>query len=194
MSEKDGGPALCGRRTCAEVAVRKQGHQWLCAKHYRFGQMRVRAKRDGKVTPTHEQLENLFSWDGLKCRDCGRHMNWLRHEGAASQITLQHYRSGSMGFVCLSCNARHASMPGDSYQQMPKDHKRCPSCKTVKSAAEFTIDQSRSGELRRKSKCRACSDAATTEWKENNRDRYNEYQRAYRARRKMQGNPVNGGG
>jgi len=190
-SINDGGPAfVCKRGTCGAVAVRKQGNQWICAKHYRFSQMRAVAKRDGKLIPTHEQLENLYSLDGLNCRDCKRQMNWLRPEGAASQITLQHYRSGSMGFVCLSCNTRHASMPGDSFQKMPADHKRCPTCEAVKPATDFTLDQSRTGDLRRKSACRSCADKATTQWKEKNRDRYNEYQRQYRARRKAEGNPV----
>ena len=42
----------------------------------------------------------------------------------------------------------------------------------------------------RKSKCRACADEATTKWKEKNREQYNAYQRAYRAKRKSEGRPV----
>lgn len=187
MSEqiKDGGPAFpCMRSGCNEPSVRKQGRQWLCPKHYRFGQMRATARRHGKVVPTHEHLENVFSCDRLTCRDCKRAMNWMRADGAASQITLQHYRSGSMGFVCLSCNSRHAGMEGDSYCAMPADHKRCPTCKAVKSSSEFTKDLSRSGDLQRKSACKSCSNSAASKWKEINRERYNAYQREYRAKQK----------
>ena len=59
MSTQDnGGPAFrCSR--CGVAAARKQGHQWLCARHYRFGQMRSRAKRDGKTVPSHDDLERM---------------------------------------------------------------------------------------------------------------------------------------
>ncbi len=69
----DGGPAfVCSR--CGVGAVRKQGHQWLCARHYRFGQMRSKAKRAGKTAPTDDTLESLL---GNECPDCGVVMNLL---------------------------------------------------------------------------------------------------------------------
>lgn len=170
---------------CAEPSVRNNGRQRLCAKHYRYRQMRSRARLDGKAVPTMEQLDNLYSWDGLTCRDCKRSMNWLRDDGADTQLTLQHYRSGSMGLVCLSCNARHASMPGDTYCSMPKDHKRCPQCASVKPHADFARDNGRSGPMRLKSWCKSCSSAAHTEWQRGNREHYNLTQREGRARRKL---------
>jgi hypothetical protein len=190
MSEiKDGGPA-CSR--CGDPAVRKQGHQHLCAKHYRFGQMRSRAKRDGKTAPTHEQLHTMPG-SNLTCPDCTRRMNWLSAEGKSTVASLQHYRDGTLAIVCLSCNTRHASMDGDSYRDMPKDHKRCGKCREIKPATEYTKDLSRSGDLQRKSTCKTCSDKAANQWKDSNRDRYNEYQRQYRAKRKAEGNPVRRG-
>lgn len=191
MSEQmsDGG-AVCSR--CKSPALRKQGNQYLCVKHYRFGSMRSRARKDGKLVPTHEELE-LMSQQGDSCPDCHRKMNWLAKDGAATVVTLQHYRDGTMSLVCLSCNTRHASMPGDTYRDMPNDHKRCPSCDQAKPSTEFTTDNSRSGELRRKSSCRECSDKKVNAWKESNRERYNEYQRQYRAQRKANGNPVASG-
>ena len=43
MAEKinDGGPACSA---CGDPATTKQGHQHLCDKHYRFGQMRAKAE------------------------------------------------------------------------------------------------------------------------------------------------------
>ncbi len=192
MSEiKDGGPAFpCAR--CHDDSVIKQGRQWLCAKHYRFGQMRALAKRRGKTVPSHEQLHSMRGVD-LVCPDCGVGMNWRSKDGHETVASLQHYRDGSMAIVCRSCNTRHAFMPNDDYRDMPADHKLCPTCKGIKPRSEFTTDNSRSGVLKRKSYCRSCSDKAVNQWKEKNRDRYNEYQRAYRARRKEEGNPVSSG-
>lgn len=190
MSEiKDGGPA-CSR--CSEIAVRRQGHQRLCAKHYRFGQMRVLAKHRGKTVPTHEELHAMKGVD-LCCPDCATQMNWLAGDGQSTVASLQHYRDGSMAIVCRSCNTRHAFMPGDSFREMPKDHKLCPKCQSIKPLDEFSTDAGRSGPMKFKSACKSCSDTDVTEWKESNRDRYNEYQRKYRAKRKAEGNPVRSG-
>lgn len=180
----------CSR--CKFEATIKQGNQHLCDKHYRFGQMRANAKRHEKLVPTHEQLERMAS-DGMRCPDCETKMNWRSKDGKSTVASLQHYRSGAMAIVCRSCNTRHASMDGDSYCSMPKDHKRCPSCKSIKPQSEFSKDNGRSGVIRLKSICKSCSDIKVKQWKESNRDKYNEYQRAYRAKRKAQGNPVRGG-
>ncbi len=176
---KDGGPA-CSR--CGSPALRRQGNQYLCAKHYRFGQMRAMAKRHGKAVPSHEELERLAS-KGSRCADCNVTMNWLAKEGQATVLTLQHYRDGTFGFVCRSCNTRHAYMPGDSYREIPNDHKYCPRCETVKPDAAFCADNSRSGSRKLKSHCRECSSETHKQWRTKNRDYYNAKQRENRARR-----------
>lgn len=61
---------------------------------------------------------------------------------------------------------------------------------TNKPLTEYSLDAGRSGVAKRKSHCHACSDKSVNEWRELNRERYNEYQRAYRAQRKAEGNPV----
>lgn len=191
MSKDTGGPAfVCS--VCDEEATMRQGNQRLCDKHYRFGSMRSKAKADGKTVPTRWQLESLTNPD-MKCPDCGRLMNWRQKDGSASVASLQHYRDGSLGIVCLSCNTRHASMPGDSYRETPKHQKLCPSCEEIKDGSEFSLDRSRSGEIQRKSFCRSCANKSAIEWKGKNRDKYNEYQRQYRAKRKASGNPVDSG-
>ncbi len=180
MSTHDGGPALrCSR--CGIAAVRKQGHQHLCARHYRFGQMRSRAKRDGKVVPSHEHLEQMLC---DACPECGVVMNVLSREGERERTaSLQHYRDGAMAIVCLSCNTRHAFMPGDTYRDMPKDHKWCPKCKTAKPFADYSADNGRTGPMKIKSWCKQCASASHTEWQRNNREQYNAQQREGRARR-----------
>jgi hypothetical protein len=160
--------------------------------HYRFGQMRANAKRHGKTIPSREQLSQM-SGTSLICPDCNVQMNWRAKDGQNTVASLQHYRDGSMNIVCRSCNTRHAFMPKDSYREMPKDHKLCPACKSIKPLDQFTKDNYQAGQAKRKRKCRSCSDKLVNEWKEKNRDKYNQYQREYRAKRKSQGNPVSRG-
>lgn len=176
---------FCDKTGCESPSSRKQGRQNLCSRHYRFGQMRAAAKRNGKEVPSIETLCSLapFQWD-MKCKDCHRIMNWLAADGADSVVSLQHYRDGSFGLVCLSCNSRHASMKSDSYCDMPSEFKLCPGCNVEKPSGEFCADNGRSGALKRKSLCRTCSNAASIAWKANNKEKYNAYQRAYRARAK----------
>lgn len=171
----------CSR--CGSSATIKQGNQWLCDKHYRFGQMRSTARRHGKEVPSHELLEAIAE-TGMKCPDCSVAMNWRAKDGQATVASLQHYRSGEMGIVCRTCNTRHAFMPGDEYCEMDKGNKLCPGCGLVKHLSMFTVDNSRSGLAKRKSHCKSCSDSAASQWRNENRERYNEYQRDYRAKRK----------
>ena len=167
---------------CAAAASHKQGRQWLCPKHYRFGQMRAAAKRNGKTVPTAADLDELTP-SPFDCQDCGEPMNWLGRDGHTQVATLQHYRDGTHGIVCRSCNTRHAFMPNDDFRGTPKEHKFCPECEAVKPFAAFARDAHRSGPLKLKSWCRVCSGLAHAEWQNNNRDHYNAKQRERRARR-----------
>lgn len=180
MRDDDEPAMLCGRGACQSKAARKQGHQWLCEKHYRYGQMRSLAQRRGLYVPSVDVLDSLLR-PGFLCQDCNCRMNWLGKDGQATVATLQHYRDGCCGIVCRSCNTRHAYMPGDTFRQMPKDHKWCPRCKATKPFAMFSTDNGRSGPMKLKSHCKACSDVAQANWREANRDYYNAKQRERRA-------------
>ena len=185
----DGGPAVQRCSCCLHVSVIKQGNQWLCAKHYRFGQMKANAKRHGKVVPTRAELDSMLTQD-FHCPECRRQMNWRSADGKTTVASLQHYRNGRIGIICRSCNTRHAFAPADSFSDVPKDHKYCPRCHVFKSDSEYTKDNGRSGTRRIASWCKPCKDKSATEWKVNNRDQYNQYQREYRAKRKAEGNPI----
>jgi hypothetical protein len=139
---------------CEAEAQRSDGGQALCAMHYRFRQMRGEAKRRGKVVPTWEQLTAMAA---DVCPDCGVRMNWLAVEASRTVATLQHYRDGTMALVCKSCNSRHTAMPGDSYCEMPKDHKWCGKCRLTKPFSAFS-PRSGSGYH---SYCKPCSAAYT---------------------------------
>ena len=114
---------------CEIEAFRKQGHIWLCKKHYRFQQMRVSAKHNGKPVPSYEWLED--TWNALqgKCPICQREINWLSSDGTSTVITLQHDRCGNLRLLCLSCNTRHASFCGDSFYSADPTKRVCPRCR-----------------------------------------------------------------
>lgn len=160
----------------------------MCERHYRFGQMRNRAKADGKTVPTYEWLESNVPND-MKCPTCRRVMNWRQFEGASTVITLQHDRNGDFNFLCLACNSRHGAMQGDSFYELPEDHKMCPRCKEVKHLDNFCTDTN--GRWKnKKSICRDCSTKYHAEWVSKTREEYNEKRRKYYHARKESGNPI----
>ncbi len=172
-------PALC--KWCSEPSHIKQGRIWLCVKHYRFSTMRSTAKRFGKIVPSYQELEVLLSdTRGLVCKDCNRQMNWLSREGQSTVVSLQHYRSGKLALVCRACNTRHAKYKADTFCELPKDSKRCPSCGEIKKLSEFKGDFSGRW-ANRKTYCVPCSNKKHRDWVDKNREYVNAKQREYRA-------------
>lgn len=171
----------CSR--CDLPASHRQGRQNLCPMHYRFGQMRAGAKRNGKAVPSMDILAGLVG-PNLACADCGVQMNWLARDDQTRVATLQHYRDGAFGLVCRSCNTRHAFTPGDDYRSLPKDHKWCPKCLRAKPDNEFAADRGRSGPRKLKSSCRSCAANQHADWTSRNKDHVNAKQRENRAIRK----------
>ena len=163
----------------------------LCDMHYRFNQMRQDTWTRLGIKHTVQELLDKLPTD-LACPECKTQMVWRRRhnqKGVSNQITLQHWRDGTIGFLCMSCNVRHSSMEGDSYRDMPKDHKLCPKCKEIKLENQFCFKSSRSV-LKRNSICNACNQALAKEYRAENREKVNEWMRAYRAQRKLAGNPI----
>lgn len=151
---------------CCDIAVIMQGHQWLCEKHYRFLQK------------------------DMLCPSCKRKMNWRQRDGKATVITLQHNRDGTVQYLCLSCNSRHASREGDSfYNENPNTEKRCPKCMIIKPLNCFALDKSKKWKDR-KTTCRECSKKAHDTWLKNNKEKQNEWRRKYYHKRKNEGNPI----
>src|SRR3990172_13161955 len=163
-----GGQKFCSK--CRRLVIRKQGNQWLCAKHYRFGQMRITAKRHGKFVPTHQELEGMMNPEN-KCSDCNERMVWLAIENSKRVINLQHYRNGLIGLVCHSCNSRHSAMPGDSFCSMPKDHKQCCSCKQIKVFQEFYMRRAGFPTAA----CRQCMNLENKKWRESHKKHLESY-------------------
>ncbi len=154
---------------CGEPSVMQRGARPLCGLHYRFQQMRATAQRRGKSVPTVAELSELLPKD-MRCQDCGSRMNWLVRDGRLTAITLQHYRDGTLGLVCLSCNVKHGLFPDDSYRKIAPlfktrdGEKLCTRCLTPRAVADFHLDKR--AERRLKAWCKQCSAEVSREyWK-----------------------------
>lgn len=154
---------------CVSPSVVRQGRIFLCAKHYRFQQMRSTAKRKGKAVPSYEELAVITPVDMI-CAGCLRTMNWRSCDGQSTVASLQHDRNGRKRIICRACNTRHASMRGDTFYSMPANKKICPACKRLKPFGEFFKD--RSGRWRNaKTYCKACSTKKMYQWRAERRER-----------------------
>lgn len=157
---------------CGDEAIKRHGRSNLCAKHRRFIQMQKTAKNDGKYVPSIYEIEKITPSDMI-CQDCGALMNWVDGSNRPSNAVLQHYRDGSLGVTCMSCNTKHGMMPGDSYRDLPDGHKLCTACKTIKPLTSFSLrkDGKRPYPM---SKCKQCSLEAHREWRKKNPEKYKE--------------------
>jgi len=178
---------------CELDATYTDSHRRLCDKHYRIQQMRQDSLSRRGVKHTRQELEDALPED-MKCPRCKVDLIWRRkhdQKGVTNQITIQHWGSGSVGFLCHRCNTQHGSMDDESFKVMPIDHKYCPCCKTVKHESAFGFKSSRSV-LKRNSYCLPCNHAKSIAWRkdEKNKDGKNAYQREYRVKRREAGNPI----
>lgn len=126
------------QNTCSQCDRPSHIYQgrWLCQMHYRIASMRAAAARRGKVSPSREEMEALVP-NPFVCEGCHREMVWLQRDGASQQATFQHDRDGTLRIICLRCNSRHSTMPGDMFWEIPEGHKYCPSCAQVLPLTQF---------------------------------------------------------
>ena len=178
---------------CTNAATYVDKNRRFCDKHYRFNQMRQDSWTRRHVKHSVADLEALLPQD-MQCPRCKVDLIWRRKQsqmGIANQITIQHWNDGTLGFLCNRCNTKHASMSDHLFRLMPLDHKFCPRCQTIKPENQFSLKSSRAM-LKRNSPCNPCNARISKEWKLqwSNKDTVNAYQRAYRAKRKADGNPI----
>ncbi len=174
---------------CESAAARKQGRIWLCEKHYRFQQMRTKSRSCRKSVPTYEELQCMHDQlDSMACPSCERKMNWLGIDGPSTVITIQHDRAGGHRLICRSCNVKHMGMPGDSFFNLPNNHRWCPKCKNTMETGKFCLDSNRTSKT--KTYCRSCSSKMHADWVRKTRETYNENRRRYYHKRKSSGNPI----
>jgi hypothetical protein len=167
---------------CGDNAISLHGRTNLCEKHKRFLQMQRTAKYDKKYMPSLYEIEALVPKDMI-CQDCGIKMNWINSSSRSATAVLQHYRDGSLGVVCHSCNVRHGFMPGDSYRDIPAGHKLCGSCKTIKPLDMF-YKRSDAKAKYPMTKCKSCNLEAHREWRRKNPEKYKAINKKHNDRRK----------
>lgn len=141
-------------------------------KRKRFYYMQYDSKKRGKEAPTLEQLELMLSkLDNMKCPHCGVTMCWLIEESMKNVITIQHYKDGSMGLICATCNKRLAFYD----EPIPEGHKRCSKCEKILTIDNFTkYSRSRDGRL---GVCKKCRYEQYSSWALINREHINDYRR-----------------
>ena len=155
---------------CGSNAIALHGRKNLCGKHKRFIQMQATARNDKKYSPSIYEIESLVPKD-MSCQDCGITMHWIDNEKRSSGAVLQHYRDGTLGIICMSCNTKHGLMPGDSYREVPTGHKLCRCCKTIKPLSMFSLR--RDGKVPYPlTKCKSCMANALKLWRTKNPDAY----------------------
>lgn len=152
------GRCLCKECGDGTLAVQRGKERYKCLKHLRFAYMRWCASNRGLAVPSREELERLLALsNGMRCADCGKQMVWIREAGVRdAAVSLQHYRDGTFGLVCSSCNTRHQHMPGDTFRQVGPDFKHCARCNTTKPRSEFYPHRA-GGSKGRSSNCIKCS-------------------------------------
>ena len=155
---------------CGNITFKRNGRSNLCETHHRFIQMQKTAKQDGKYIPSIYEIENLAP-KNMNCADCGCLMHWIDNDNRAFGAVLQHYRNGTLGIVCLSCNTKHGHMPGDSYRNVPVGEKLCRTCKTIKPLSMFSLrkDGKKPYPL---TKCKICAHEVHKRWRKNNPEKY----------------------
>lgn len=170
---------------CVAVATRRSGGTPLCDRHYRFRQMRGLAGHRRLAVPTCEQLQELLDrLDGMACPHCKRAMNWIATDGQATVITLQHYRSGELGFLCRSCNTRHVNFAGDSFLDTSPHEKHCARCDRMLPLISFHANRSRGRWMGVANACKECMRLYGKEYRERNREKYNAQRRVYEQRKR----------
>jgi hypothetical protein len=168
---------------CGEDAIERHGRSNLCAEHRRFVQMQKTAKQDKKYVPSIYELQSLTPKD-MRCGDCDIEMNWIDSSKRSSGAVLQHYRDGTLGITCFSCNTKHGLMIGDSYRDLPKGHKLCGVCKKIKPLDMFGKRSAKEGDYP-KTKCKACELDAQKTWRLKNPERYKQLNKANNEKRKL---------
>lgn len=170
----------CSGKVCAkcdEKAYRVHGDRPLCVVHFRFETMRDAARSKGKVVPTHDDLRRMADeiiQNGLACPHCGRQMHWTKPPQRRSDVvSLQHDRSGRLRLLCMGCNIKHATYPGDTFYDAPIGWSFCHRCH--QSLPPESFYKNRMGAC-----CRSCRKVLNREmwalygrkWAENSRRRH----------------------
>ncbi len=134
---------ICSRKDCNKIGeYRCDKYYFYCPKHYRFRQMRDKARQKNKFIPTVDECEILLLvWcHDFKCSICNIKLKWHSDiNGIKNVVSLQHNNNGTVMFICYSCNAAHGnSKLGDKYFDLKDNEKYCPKCNKILNKNEFS--------------------------------------------------------
>jgi len=178
-------------RSCPEPPSHICDNRPMCAKHYRFFQMKAACCKRKIANPSVSELERLLSGlEDMRCPHCDRTMNWLRRDGSTTVITLQHHRDGTVGFLCMSCNSRDGGTKNGAFLRLPLDVKQCPGC--LKSLPHTSFCQNKSTRDGRAVYCRSCTAIRARNYYQKNADACRAKKRARDAERKLKLNSLKG--
>lgn len=143
----------------------ERGPSNYCAKHYRIQSSRNRALSRKLYAASLKELEEMIPTD-MKCRLCNCTMGYsIRKVDRNHIMSLQHWRSGKIEWICVGCNSSHSTTqePDDKWIELHKtlkpDEKFCPICRKVKDLAFFY--KSPNGSKGRTAYCQVCHDEYT---------------------------------
>jgi hypothetical protein len=134
----------CLKMGILEQGIKTQGCSDYCYKHYRVLVAMRSSKRNKKVTPSFDYLISIIPHDML-CNECGREMIWNSELGYHGDvISLQHWPSGEVSWICCSCNTAHGNTKclWSDYTKMDVHSKWCPQCKRIKNKRDFAQNKS----------------------------------------------------
>lgn len=125
---------VCSRRGCFDLAEKKNSATtYYCYKHHRIRQMRCDSKKRGKIAPSIEFLEAIWS---ETCGECGKETS--RDGRRGDRLSIQHYSDGRIGLICVSCNSVSGnSASGDDVFLIERGKKQCGRCREVKDPSLF---------------------------------------------------------
>lgn len=91
----------CTHEGVAQIATNMKSLHCLCC--FRARRMIYGARKYNKYYPDFEILRQMLH-DNRLCPVCGKIMLWKAGKLKADVATLQHYKDGSIGIMCHSCN------------------------------------------------------------------------------------------
>jgi hypothetical protein len=136
-----------------------------CPKHYRIQSSRNRALSRGLYSPSLKELEAMIPAD-MKCRLCAITMIHTLREGTHCDImTLQHWKGGTVEWICSRCNSSHGACEVSDetwtthIKNLKENEKFCRMCKKVKDVNSFY--KSKNGSKGRTTYCQVCHNEYT---------------------------------
>ncbi len=127
-------------------------------KFIRLRRMTYESTRRYGVKHSFSLIERIFErtiGSEMLCPKCSKKMIYHHTEGNRRDlVTIQHWESGEISFLCLECNSRHGASKNAKILDVPSGQKWCQACSTAKNKSEFYKNQHRTTGLT--DYCKSC--------------------------------------